>query len=99
MTPETETESPTAGINGADSSDTTITGASDTISESSATNGGQGRGPEGCTGRGDHQVPGSRSRCFSGPSNTSLIIDFKGEVDDFDTFLGTTDKQIEPQDH
>ena len=50
MTPETETASPAVGSNGWDSSDTTITCASDTMSESSASTWGQGHGQGGHTG-------------------------------------------------
>ena len=44
MKPETEMYSPDAGSNGEDGSDTTITRSADTTRESSARNGGQGRG-------------------------------------------------------
>ena len=50
MTPETEMASPSAGRNGGECSDVTITHASDTTIESSARNGGQGRSRVGHTG-------------------------------------------------
>ena len=97
MTPETETASPTVGSNDGDGSDTTITPASETI-KSSSSNGGRGLGRGGCTGRGIHQWRGVRGRRFNSQSYTSLIRNFKGEVEDFGAVLGITSEQREAKD-
>ena len=97
MTPETETASPAAEINGGDSSDTTITRASET-SEPNSRKGETGRGRGGCTRRGGHQGRGGRGRHFNRPAYTSLIRNFKGEVEDFGAVLGTTSEQREAKD-
>ena len=95
MTPETEMTSTTAGRNGVDGSDTTITCSSDAESESIKRNGGRGHGLEGHTRKSGHQWRGGQGGRFNRPAYTSSIINIKVEVEDFGVFLGTTDKQIE----
>ena len=97
MTLEAETASPDAGSNCGEGSDATTTRASE-MSESSSRNGGQGRGQGGCTRRGSHHGCGGRGRRFNRPSYTSLIRNFKGEVEDFGAVLGTTSEQREAKD-
>ena len=95
MTPEIETVPPAAGSNSRIGSGTTITCVSDNTRKSSARNRGRGHGRESCKGRGGHQGRDRRVRCFNRPSYTSLIGNFKGEVENFSAFLGTTAKQRE----
>ena len=76
MTPETETASPAAEINGGDGSDAKITRASKT-SEPNSRKGEIGRGRGGCTRRGGHQGRGGLGGRFNFPSYTSSIRNFK----------------------
>ena len=93
MIPETETASPAAVINDGNGSDATITRASNT-SKSSASNRVQRRGRGVRTGRGGHQGHGGISVRFNRPAYTSSISNFKGEVENFGTVIGTTAKEI-----
>ena len=97
MTPEPETASPAAGSNDEDNSDAKITHAYET-SESSSRNGRRGCGQGYHTRRGNHQVCGGRVQCFNRSAYTSLIRDFKGEVEDFGAVLGATSEQREDND-
>ena len=92
MTPETETSSPDIGSNGGDGSDVTIAHVSDT-SESSARNGGRGRGQGGCTIGGGHQGRDRQGGRFNRPSYTSPTRNIKVEVENFGAVIRTLTEQ------
>ena len=92
MTQETKTAQPAAGISGGEVDAKTTWGYKN-MRESSSSNRGLGRGIAGHGGRGGHQVCGIWGGCFNRPAYTSSIRNFRGEVDDYGTVLGTTDKQ------
>ena len=97
MTMETEMSPPATESNGGDGSDATITCASET-SKSNSSNGGQGCGQGVCTGRCSHQGRGGRGGRFNRPAYTSLIRNFKVEVEYSGTVLGTTFEKKEAKD-
>ena len=93
MTTEKETASTAARRNVRDDSAVTTTHASDTKSEPNARNRGKGSGQGGTTRRGGHQGRGGKGGHFNRPPYTSSIRNFKGEVDNFGSVLGTNAKQ------
>ena len=89
-----ETSPPAAGRSGGDSN-ATNTQIQESTSKSNNSNICKGQGQGCCGGRGGYQWCGGRIGRFIRTAHTSLVIKFKGEVEDFDMILGTTAKQRE----